>query len=164
MNSSGRFFLLKYAPHADVRALLWRPEDLRLCANTLQSDFHKLSNAERGEKNVSFTDGKWIFYFSSMLLLSQAGLMRMCSPTPPPLSTYFQPKTNIQLGNGLGFARMCMCALVRGGEPNSYGCRASLFFPYCYVLLFLSISPSLPLYLFPQRITYKPSVKGFMVY
>lgn len=49
-DASGRFLLLINAPHTDVHALLWWPQDFPCGANMLESDFHKLSDAERGER------------------------------------------------------------------------------------------------------------------
>lgn len=84
---------------------------------------------------------------------------------PSLLIPHFLPKTNIQPGSGLKSGCISVC-VGKVGRANFIWLQSIFFFlffpPCCSLLLFRS--PLLLTYLFLRRITYKPSVKGFMVY
>lgn len=84
---------------------------------------------------------------------------------PSLLIPHFLPKTNIQPGSGLKSGCISVC-VGKVGRANFIWLQSIFFFlffpPCCSLPLFRS--PLLLTYLFLRRITYKPSVKGFMVY
>lgn len=109
---------------------------------------------------------KYIFYFSFILIPSartEKDVPPHRSTPPPPQPTHFQPKTNIQAGTERRSVWRLKCVSWRGWMEFIW-LQSISFFPCCSLPLFLSFSPSLLTYLFLRKITYKPSVKGFMVY